>query len=152
MLNTFDAPEREFCTVRRSRTNTPLQALALLNDPTYVEAARVLAERVLRAKAKTNDRLNYAFRVVTGRQANAAELGVLQSLLARQAARFKSDDHAARELVDVGESKAGGDLKVAELASWTMLASTLLNLDETIPNRGLPICDLRFAICNMNVR
>src|SRR5204863_774860 len=76
-LITFDAPDREVCTVRRSRTNTPLQALVLMNDPTYVEASRKLAERMLHHSSSTDERLRFAFRLATARLPSAAELGVL---------------------------------------------------------------------------
>jgi len=115
----FDAPNREVCTVRRSRTNTPLQALALLNEFTYVEAARALAARM---KAEGGaDRLTYGFRLVTARRPTAAELAVLAEGYAADLARFRADPDAAKRLA--------GD---AELAALTLTANVLLNLDEVV--------------------
>jgi hypothetical protein len=129
----FDAPNREVCTVRRSRTNTPLQALALLNDPTFVEAARKLAERVLReAKPEDGQRLAHAFKLSTARTPGRGEIGILKDLLRAQRQTFAGDRQAARKLLSVGESPRDEALDVAELAAWTMVSSTILNLDETI--------------------
>ncbi|QDU23206.1 PSD1 and planctomycete cytochrome C domain-containing protein [Urbifossiella limnaea] len=115
----FDAPNREVCTVRRSRTNTPLQALALLNEFTYVEAARALAARM---KAEGGaDPLAYGFRVVTARRPTAAELAVLSDGYAADVARFRADPDAAKRLA--------GD---AEQAALTLTANVLLNLDEVV--------------------
>jgi hypothetical protein len=132
-LATFDAPDREKCTARRALTNTPLQALALLNDPTYVEAARSLAERVLREPVPDDGkRIALAFRLATARTPGRAETGVLRDLLRAQRQVYSVDRQAARKLVGVGESKHDDRLDVAELAAWTTVASTILNLDETI--------------------
>ena len=134
-LVTFDAPDRETCTVRRARTNTPLQALVLLNDPTYVEAARKLAERVLRetpASDTVEQRLDWLVQTVLSRPAKPRELQVLQALYEKQIARFEADAPAAEKLLGVGESERDRDLKLSSLASWTMLASVILNLDETV--------------------
>src|SRR5207253_7160242 len=87
-LSTFDAPDRETCTVRRSRTNTPLQALVLMNDPTYVEASRKFAERLLREAKTTDERLTLAFRLATARTPNAQELGVLRGVLDKQLVKY----------------------------------------------------------------
>ena len=132
-LQTFDAPEREFCMVRRSTTNTPLQALALMNDPTYVEASRKLAERLLtQADKTTTARINLAFRLCVSRPATPQEIKILSGLLSDQLARFHKDAKAADNLLGVGESKRDTSLDKNELAAWTLLASTVLNLDETI--------------------
>jgi hypothetical protein len=132
-LATFDAPDREKCTVRRAQTNTPLQALVLLNDPTYVEASRALAERVLIEGGKDqNRRLDYAFRLATARKPAGNEIGVLRSLLKDQLKSFRRDSQAAIALVGVGESARETRLDAAELAAWTTVASVILNLDETI--------------------
>jgi hypothetical protein len=132
-LATFDAPDRETCTVRRARTNTPLQALILLNDPTYVEASRKLAERILTEAGPTADeRLAFAFRLATARQPSAKELGVLRKILERQIAVYKNDHEAAHKLLSVGESPRNENLDLAELAAWTTVASVILNLDETV--------------------
>ena len=132
-LITFDAPDREKCTARRAVTNTPLQALVLLNDPTYIEAARVLAERMIReGGADDARRIRYAFRLATAREPNAKEMQVLRDLERSEATRYLRDKDAARKLVSVGEDKADARLDPSELAAWTTVASTILNLDETI--------------------
>jgi hypothetical protein len=132
-LATFDAPDREKCTARRSQTNTPLQALALLNDPTYVEAARALAERALLEGGKDEkSRLVYAFRLVTARQPTGKETGVLRELLKGRLKAFRQDRQAALRLLTVGESRRDVRLDAAELAAWTTVTSVLFNLDETI--------------------
>ncbi|MDB5387487.1 MAG: Protein of unknown function (DUF1553)/Protein of unknown function (DUF1549)/Planctomycete, partial [Planctomycetaceae bacterium] len=132
-LMTFDAPDRETCTVRRARTNTPLQALVLLNDPTYVEASRKLAERILSEGGATlADRITFAFRTVLGRPPKPREVTVLTTLHAKQLERFTKDEAAALKLLYVGESKRNEQLNVAELATWATLSSVLLNLDETV--------------------
>ena len=132
-LQAFDAPEREFCMVRRSVTNTPLQALALMNDPTYVEASRKLAERMLTEAGKSpSERIQFAYRLCVSRPATPAEQKIVKSLLDDQLTRFHKDPKAAEKLLAVGESKRDEKLDVVELAAWTTIASTLLNLDETI--------------------
>ncbi|SIO62361.1 Planctomycete cytochrome C [Singulisphaera sp. GP187] len=132
-LVTFDAPDRETCTVRRSRTNTPLQALVLMNDPTYVEASRKLAERmILEGGSTPESRINFAFRLATARRPTAAELEVLSELFEAQRSAFRHDVEAALKLLGVGESRRNGDLDVPELAAWSMVASAILNLDETV--------------------
>jgi hypothetical protein len=132
-LIAFDAPNREVCTDRRPRTNTPLQALVLFNDPIYVECARLLGQRVLReGGADTGTRLVYAFRLCTARLPRPEELEVLLRVYAGQRARFARDPAAARRLVRVGESPRPPDLDVVELATWTAVGNMLLTLDETI--------------------
>ena len=132
-LVTFDAPDRETCTVRRERTNTPLQALVLLNDPIYVETARGLAQRTIQEGGNSNrDRIEYAFRIVTGRRPTAAELAILLEELQQRLHAFSLDPQTAERLLDVGESKADKKIKTEELAAWTMVARLLLNLDEAI--------------------
>ncbi len=131
----FDAPNRETCIVRRSRTNTPLQALALMNDPQFVEAARALAQRMLRepaTEASAETRLAFGFALATARPPTSDERGVLLETLAAERAHFETDREAAARLIGVGESPADGSLDPAELAAWTSIASILLNLDETI--------------------
>jgi hypothetical protein len=132
-MATFDAPDREKCTARRAQTNTPLQALVLLNDPTYVEAARALAERAaLEGGHGEAARIAHAFRLATARRPTPREIAVLRALLGQQRTSFRRDRAAALELVGVGESPRRTRGDVAELAAWTMVASTILNLDETI--------------------
>jgi hypothetical protein len=132
-LATFDAPDREKCTARRARTNTPLQALALLNDPTYVEAARALAQRILsEAGSDAGERLDTAYRLAMARRPSPNERDVLLTLLDQQLKTFEAGPTAAKELLQVGESKPNPNLNQNELAAWTTVASTILNLDETI--------------------
>jgi hypothetical protein len=134
-LLTFDGPTRETCVVRRVRTNTPLQALALLNDETYVEAARALAALVLAQSCNDSERLGLAFRRVTGRSPDADELSVLHRLLEQQQSRFVKDLKAARQLIGVGASTRGTGIDPARLAAWTAVVQAILNLDETITRR-----------------
>ena len=132
-MSTFDAPSREACTMRRERTNTPLQALLLLNDPQYVEAARALAERTLHeAGSSAEDRLTRMFRIVTSRTPEADELAELTAAYDDLIASYQSDPEAARQLIAVGETTPDPALDPAELAAWTVIANTLLNLDEAI--------------------
>lgn len=132
-LATFDAPEREFCIVRRSTTNTPLQALVLMNDPTFVEAARKLAERImLEGGTATNQRTQFAYRLLLARNARPQEIKLIQKALLAQLEVFHKDPKQAEKLLMVGESNANEKLDKAELAAWTLVASLLLNLDETL--------------------
>ncbi len=131
MMN-LDAASRETCVVREARTNTPLQALNLLNDVTFVEAARVLAQRLMQ-KPELGDeqKLQLAFRLATARNPTREELDVLQAGLRHHRERFRHDVDAARKLVSIGEYPRG-DTKIDELAALTATASLLLNLDEVI--------------------
>ncbi|MEM7309212.1 MAG: PSD1 and planctomycete cytochrome C domain-containing protein [Planctomycetota bacterium] len=132
-LQTFDAPTREVCTVRRGATNTPLQALVLMNDPTYVEAARVFGQRILQEGGATDEaRLRFAFRSAVSRCPRDDEMKLLQSTLVGERATFREDVESAKALISNGEFPLDKDLDPAELAAWTTLASVLLNLDETI--------------------
>lgn len=131
-MSTFDAPDRETCTVRRPRTNTPLQALILLNDPTYVEASRKLAERLLRRTGSDAERLAHAFRLATARTPTDAERGVLLRMLEEQRAHYRTRRDAAEKLLTHGDSPHDPTLDPSELAAWTMLSSAILNLDETL--------------------
>lgn len=132
-LATFDAPDREKCVARRAVTNTPLQALILLNDPTYVEAARMLAQRALLEGGRDQiARLNWIVNRSLGRKATGSEVKVLRDLMLKQLTRYRRDREAATALLSVGESKADPAIDPAELAAWTMVATTILNLDETI--------------------
>ncbi|HXG09872.1 MAG TPA: DUF1553 domain-containing protein [Gemmataceae bacterium] len=131
-MMTFDAAGREACTVRETRTNTPLQALTLMNDVTYVEAARVLAERALKEGATPEQRLTRAFRRVMARPPQPAELKILLDSLEHYRARYRGDREAARKLVHVGESPRDENLDIGELAAYTAVASLILNLDEAI--------------------
>jgi hypothetical protein len=131
-LSTFDAPDRETCTVRRPRTNTPLQALVLLNDPTYVEASRKLAERMMSEANSDKDRVVLAYRLAMARAPKAAEVSVLLKLHDSQLAAYRANQESALKLLGVGEAQRNDRLNAAELAAWTMVASAILNLDETV--------------------
>jgi hypothetical protein len=132
-LTTFDAPDRETCVVHRSITNTPLQALVLMNDPTYVEASRKLAERMMKeAGPDENSRICFAFQNATAREPRAQELAVLKKIYDAQVDVYRNDPAAAAKLLAVGESARDTKLDVPELAAWTTVASVILNLDETI--------------------
>jgi hypothetical protein len=129
----FDAAGRETCIVRPSRTNTPLQALVTLNDPTFVEAARKLAERVLRdGGASPEDRIAYAFRLVLGREPNDVESSVLLQSWQHYRSGYVEQPEAALKLLSVGESPRDESLDAAELAAYAALANLLLNLDEAL--------------------
>jgi mono/diheme cytochrome c family protein len=131
-LSTFDAPDREVCTVRRARTNTPLQALILMNDPTYIEAARKLAERVLGEAGTTDDGSALAFRLVLARPPSDRERAVVRRVVDEQLAKFRSDAEAAKNLLVVGESLRDERYEPAEVATWTTVASMIFNLDEAV--------------------
>ena len=132
-LTTFDAPDREKCTARRTPTNTPLQALVLLNDPTYVEAARALAERMMKEGGATPaSQVDFAFRLATARTPTPAERNVLVGSFKQQLQDFRTHRDEAARLLEVGASKYDSHLSTSELAAWTTVASMILNLDETI--------------------
>lgn len=133
MLKTLDAPEREFCTIRRSRTNTPLQALLLLNGPQFVEAARKLAERMLTEGGPTVDeQITYGFRLVTARNPSAAELAVFREAYDTDLKHYTNDQDVAQKLLQVGDSAFNKSLDQAKLAACTSLTRVFLNLDEAI--------------------
>ena len=131
-MTTFDAPDRETCVARRARTNTPLQALILLNDPTYVEAARALAQRMMKGAATPDERVNHAFTLAVARTASAAERRILTGLFEDSLRRFQENPAAARKLLSTGDSPRDPGLNETELAAWTAVASMILNMDETI--------------------
>ena len=132
-MATFDAPDRETCAVRRARTNTPLQALVLMNDVQYVEAARKFAERVIIEGGTTVDeRVTFAFRSVVARRPHATEMQSLTTLLAEYLSDFKSNPEFAAKLLAAGESPRNEQLDANELAAWTMVTHLLLNLSESV--------------------
>jgi hypothetical protein len=129
----FDSPNREICTVKRSRTNTPLQALALLNEVTYVEAARVLAQRmILEGGATPEARIAWAFKKTAGRAPTENEVKVLASGIAKRATRLQQNAEEAKKIATVGMSKVDPKVDPVELANYTATANVLLNLDEVI--------------------
>ena len=130
---TFDVSTREACRVQRARTDTPLQALTLMNDVTFVEAARVLAQRMLNEGGPTATlRLSYGFKCVLSRMPTAAELKYLNDGLQKRLAKFQRDPGAAKELISAGLYRIDKSLDPAELAAYTVAASTMLNLDEAV--------------------
>jgi hypothetical protein len=132
-MATFDAPSWEICQVKRATTNTPLQALALLNDVTYVEAARKFAERMLTEGGQSDDdQLTFAFRLATSRTPTAGELDRLKQSLSKYRARYRESPELADQLVSHGEAPRNKSLDVVELAARTAIANVLLNLDETV--------------------
>ena len=128
--NMFDTANRQTCTVRASRTCTPLHALTTLNDPTWVEAARVLAERGMKSAADTVGRLSFAFRRVLGRLPGDADMAALRRTFERQLAVYRADTQAAAALLAVGESPRDAGLDVAEHAALAATCLAILNLDE----------------------
>ncbi len=129
----FDAGSRQLCTVRQPRTNTPLHALVTLNDVTFVEAARALAERVLTRDGDTVDaRIETAFRLATARKPTTIERNVLAQSLARLQQEYRDDKEAAAKLLKTGESPRNEKLDASEHAAWTGLCSLILNLDEVV--------------------
>ncbi|MCH1497304.1 MAG: PSD1 and planctomycete cytochrome C domain-containing protein [Rubripirellula sp.] len=132
-MTTFDAPDRETCQVRRARTNTPLQALVLLNDVQFIEAARKFAEKVHREGGNNEiERLTFAFRSTVGRMPSDAEIARLTSHLEDYLQHFQASPEAATELLSVGESPADANLEAKSVAAWTLISHLLLNLSETI--------------------
>jgi hypothetical protein len=133
MLKTLDAPEREFCTIQRSRTNTPLQSLLLLNAPQFVEAARHLAGRAMAYDTnEPSQQIRYIFRLATGRTPSKQEVSITQSVYRSQLTGFASDTNAVDALLAVGDSDVDDTLDRTTLAAWTMVCRMLLNLDEAI--------------------
>jgi len=132
-LSAFDAPSREECTVERCRSNTPLAALAMLNDPSYVEAARALAAKTMRDGGSTpQERIAYVMRQTLGRPAESTETEVLQKLYEKHLAEYQADPKAADKLLAIGESPLPANVVKPELAAWTSVARAVLNLHETI--------------------
>ncbi|MDX1564031.1 MAG: PSD1 and planctomycete cytochrome C domain-containing protein [Phycisphaeraceae bacterium] len=131
-MATFDAPEREFCVVSRSRTNTPLQAFVLLHDPQFVEAARHLAARMIAGAETPKARLKLGFKLCTARDPSAAELAILNKALDRRLARYRQDTAAAKRLLSVGASPRSRKLDTAEHAAYTAVARMLMNLSEFV--------------------
>lgn len=131
-LDIFNAPNREVCTVRRERTNTPLQALVTLNDPQFIEAGRVLAAQVLQIDSNDNARLQRMANRLLARDLRDEELAVVNQVLAELLAYYAEHVDDAAQLIAVGESKPDGVLAPATLAAWTMVANQLMNLDEVL--------------------
>ncbi len=132
MVN-FDAPNREMSCTRRERSNTPLQALQLMNDVQHVEAARALAQRMIVEGGETHkDRITFAYRTLLARQPGEQEVEILTAQFGQHLERYQQNPEDAAKLVMQGESKPEAGIAVPQLAAWTLVASTILNLDETL--------------------
>jgi len=133
---TFDATSREVCTAKREVTTTPLQALVLLNDPQFVEAARVLGERLLKEHpTDVAARIRGAVQALTGRLPDEQELGILRRLFDEQRTFYAQESDSAEKLLATGESARDQSLSRAEFAATTMLVSALMNFDEFVMER-----------------
>jgi hypothetical protein len=131
-MEILNAPNRETCTVRRDRTNTPMQALLTLNDVQFVEAARVLAEKALKSAGDDAKRIDFVARRLLARPLTAEEAKIVAANLGDLRAGYRTRPWAAAKLIAYGETKADAKLDAAELAAWTMLVNELLNLDEVL--------------------
>jgi hypothetical protein len=135
MIN-FDASDKYVCIIKRQNTNTPLQALVLMNDPQYIEASRVLAEKMLiDGGVETSDQLKYGFRAITSRNPEPKELMILEELYQNELAEFQRTPHEADSLLLVGEYGRDKSLPKEKLAAFTLVNSTLMNYDEAIYKR-----------------
>jgi len=132
MVN-FDSPNRETCTVRETRTNTPLQALDLMNDVTFIEAARKLAERMMTEGGNDRrQRVQFAYELVLSRPPKPEELQIVTDTLAGFESRYRHDRDSAKEFTSYGDSPVGKKLDLRELAAYSSIASLILNMDETV--------------------
>ncbi len=132
-MDIFNAPSREVCTVRRERTNTPLQALVTLNDPQFIEAARYLAQTTLKEGGdKDEGRIDFMARRLLCRPLRAEETKVVRTSLEELLAHYKAHAEDAKKLLAVGEAKVDPTLDASTLAAWTMLANEMMNLDEVL--------------------
>jgi hypothetical protein len=134
-MEVFNATAREVCTVRRERTNTPLQALVTMNDIQFVEAARILAQRAILANPNGADpvaRLQWIAARIVSRPLRGEELGVLQTSLGELSGYYQANPQSAKELLAVGATRSPEEINPSELASWTMTVNILMNLDEAI--------------------
>ena len=129
-MMSFDAPSREACVVRRPRTNTPIQALITMNEPAFMESYRVFAERVVKAKQTPKDRIHYAFNLAFGRDPSKVEETILLNAVKRYGEKFTQNPADANELVMAGLAPTMAGLPKIQVATWTMIASTIFNLDE----------------------
>ena len=128
----FDAPEREYCQISRSRTNTPLQAFVMLHDPQFVEAARHLAGRILESNDDDKQKIRYGFQRCHTRPPTDQETAVLLAELNARRKQYTSSTEAAKQLLGVGESKFDSSTPPSELAAWTSVARVMMNLSEFV--------------------
>ena len=129
---TFDAPERNVCTVDRPRSNTPLQALTTLNDQVFIEAAGALARRMITTATTPRDRIEYGFMLSTARKPSSKEVQSLLNLFEKSAARYKQDADASRQLVTSSLIPPPSGVTANEMAPWIVVSNVLLNLDEAV--------------------
>jgi hypothetical protein len=135
MMN-FDAPDRYICIVNRQKTATPLQSLVLMNDPQYVEASRLLAERMIKEGGHTpEERITFAFKALTSRQPKGEELALLKQLYEEELSDFQKQPKRASQLLSVGDFKRDVTLDVTEAAACTIIASSIMNFDEFVVKR-----------------
>ena len=134
MLN-FDAADRQACTVRRQRTATPLQALVTMNDPQFVEAARVMAERIVALKGDDDKKITSIFLSASSRPPRPTEIGILKNLLSAQRKHFADHPRDAAKLARVGEYPVTPGLEDIEVAAFTVVANTILNSDQALVKR-----------------
>ncbi|MEM6632949.1 MAG: DUF1553 domain-containing protein [Bacteroidota bacterium] len=132
-MKVFDAPSREECTLQRRPTNTPMQALVLLNDPQFIEASRLIAARMIKEGGESSqDRIQFAFRLATSRMPTGKEIHVLQNLFEEELTAFSEDEASAKELLSIGEYEMVQELDPKELAAYTVVANAIINLTEAI--------------------
>ena len=131
----FDAVNREVCTVRRDRTNTPLQALVTLNDPVYIEAAQALARRIVAHEGSTADRVAFGFRMATARTPESFEQGRLVKLYDVGRSKYADNSEAAMAIATMPLGPVPEGMDVTDLAAWTVVSNVLLNLDEMFMKR-----------------
>jgi hypothetical protein len=131
-MTTFDAPNREVCTIRRNRTNTPLQALVTLNDPVYIEAAQGLARRMMKEGSSVSDRIRRGFEICVAREPNEKEVTRLAVLFGESLSDYGKSPEKSKQMASLdGKDQP----EIVELAAWTTVANVLLNLDETLMKR-----------------
>jgi hypothetical protein len=134
-MNTFDAPDRSNCVVQRQQTSTPLQALVLLNDPQFVEAAKVLAERANKKYNTENEQIKYMYRLLTGRKPADKEVAILQKLYKKEQEKFKQYPDKMKGWLTAGDYKFTADINAPALAAGTVIASTIMNSDAFLTRR-----------------
>ena len=134
-MTIFDAPSRDYCIVKRSETNTPLQALSLLNDPQFVESARVLAERVVQDKNEISEQIILAYRLLTGITPDSEVVQLLEKHYGEQKDHFSKNPEHAKELLAIGYSPVKADKSSAEVSAMTVVCNTIMSFDETITKR-----------------
>jgi hypothetical protein len=131
-MMTFDAASRDLCSVKRQETNTPLQALVLLNDPQIIEASRILAKNAIDRNKETNDQISYIFKQATSRAPDEAELTMLANYYDSMLQKVEGEGIEAKEYLSIGATEMDSNISVSQLAALALTAHTILNLDETI--------------------